>query len=306
MISAFPKFQKIKSSDRAVIEKYTARYRPYADFNFTNLWAWDTKEEQRVSILNGNLVVRFTDYLTGESFLSFLGSRKCTDTARKLLDFAKISSISPVLRFVTEESLPELQTSTLVVNEDKDSFDYIYSVSRLANSRSAKLKPKHRRANKFLLQHPDARFEFRKLDDKTMQKQIMSVLRKWEDGKKKENKVYNLEYEARAITRLLENADGLMRGTKLFLSCVFLNDNMVGFGIDEIAQHNYAISHFIKADTAYKGIYEFLNEKIAAYLEANSVEFWNWQQDLGIGGLRDAKKSYDPVDFLKKYTVSGT
>ena len=39
------------------------------------------------------------------------------------------------------------------------------------------------------------------------------------------------------------------------------------------------------------------------YRAANGVEFWNWQQDLNIPGLRKLKMSYKPIGFLKKFFV---
>ena len=304
MIPLFPKFKAIKLEDGKSIRKYAAQHHPYSDFNFTNLWMWDTTRKRKISMLNGNLVVLFTDYLTNEPFLSFLGSRRCEETARALIDFARATGISPVLRFVTEESLPELRKTSLNVEEDNDSFDYVYKVSRLADPLGNKLKEKRHLANRFPREYPNAKFESRALNDSVMQGRIVSVVRRWENRKKYQNKAYNLEHEERAIHRLLTNARTLGREGTLILSGVFLNEEMLGFSVDEVVSDNYAISHLIKADNSYKGIYEFINERVAEHLAANNVKFWNWQQDLGIKGLRDTKKSYGPVHFLKKYSVS--
>jgi len=68
----------------------------------------------------------------------------------------------------------------------------------------------------------------------------------------------------------------------------------------------YAISHFFKADNLHNGVYDFLNKKVSQYLATHNVALWNWEQDLGIENLRRSKKSYRPVNFLKKYKVSLT
>lgn len=65
MISEFPQFKKLELADKKDIEKFTSKFPPYSDFNFVSMWSWDIRGEMRVSQLNGNLVVRFTDYLTG-------------------------------------------------------------------------------------------------------------------------------------------------------------------------------------------------------------------------------------------------
>ena len=79
---------------------------------------------------------------------------------------------------------------------------------------------------------------------------------------------------------------------------------MIGFSIDEIVPHSIRYITFFKADNSFKGISEFLNEKVAQYLVVHDVVLWNWQQDLGIEDLRRSKMSYRPVNFLKKYRVS--
>ena len=79
---------------------------------------------------------------------------------------------------------------------------------------------------------------------------------------------------------------------------------MIGFSIDELLPNKFVMGHFIKADVRYKGIYEFLNEKTAGYLYINNYLDWNWQQDLGITGLRKLKKSYQPLKMFKKFKVT--
>ena len=58
------------------------------------------------------------------------------------------------------------------------------------------------------------------------------------------------------------------------------------------------------SNLSFKGIYEFMNEKIAQELVKQNIHLWNWQQDLNLEGLRKLKLSYRPIDFLKKFTVS--
>lgn len=300
MIPTFPDFKKIEIGDKKGIESFTHRYHPYSDFNFTNLWAWDTHSRRRISKLNGNLVVLFTDYITGEPSLSFLGTHKCDDTAHQLLQFARTSKLSPVLRYITEESIKEMRSTDLHIVDDKHNFDYIFSVSQLAHPQGSKLKEKRYLAKRFVREYPEASFELRGINEKSAQGHIISVLRRWEKQKKLNRKEYDIEHEEKAIRRILSTP----HDHKLVLSCVILDDVMLGFSIDEILPNKYAISHFIKADVSFKGIYEFLNERVAQYLLTHHVELWNWEQDLNIEGLQRLKTGYRPVHFLKKYRVS--
>ncbi|RJQ35260.1 DUF2156 domain-containing protein [Candidatus Parcubacteria bacterium] len=306
MISSFPDFQKIRADQRAEVGTYTVRFKPYSDFNFTNLWEWNLLEKGSICDLNGNLVLLFTDYVTSESFLSFIGTNECPDTAYKLLEFAKSSGMRPELHFVPEESARQLETSGLTVREDRRNFDYVYAIEKLANSENAGLKVKHRLARTFPELHPEARFEIRPITDASIHPHLMTLFRRWGERKKARNSAYDLAHEEAAILRLLAHAEALARGGDIFVSCVFWKDAIIGFGIDEIVQKPYAISHFVKGDVEYKGIYEFMNEKIAQHLLKHNVQLWNWEQDLDMEGLRKAKSTYHPAEFLKKYIVSET
>lgn len=94
-IPRFPIFKSLTISDRLAVEKLLEPFPPYSDFNFTSLWAWDTSEERMISELNGNLVVRFTDYGTNAPFLSFLGVNKTIDTANMLFDYCGANDLAP-------------------------------------------------------------------------------------------------------------------------------------------------------------------------------------------------------------------
>ena len=90
------------------------------------------------------------------------------------------------------------------------------------------------------------------LGDLGMQEQIHSVLRRWEDRKKHQNKAYDSSFEEKALDRLLRTA----ARHEVILSCVFIHGTMLGFSIDEILPDQNAMAHFIKADNSFTGIYE--------------------------------------------------
>jgi hypothetical protein len=58
--------------------------------------------------------------------------------------------------------------------------------------------------------------------------------------------------------------------------------------------------HFEKAIDEYKGIYQFMNQAFAAGLPRFFVHI-NREQDLGSEGLRQAKMTYRPAGFVRKF-----
>lgn len=299
MIPEFPSFKKIELSDKNEIEEFVSNFPPYSAFNFTNLFAWDIRNDRGISKLNGNLVILLTDYETSEPFLTFIGVNKCEETIAKLLYFANESKISPNLRFITEESIKDIKSSDIIITEDRDNFDYIFSPNELAKFQGIKFKKHRHLARKFEKDNPSVVFELKDLTDLSVPEIVSSVLHQWECQKKAQNKCVDLRFEEKALYRLLDN----VQNNNLILSCISVRNRIIGFSIDELLPNHSVMSHFIKADSSFKGIYEFFNQKLAQHFVTLNIELWNWQQDLNINNLRETKLGYRPVSFLKRYTV---
>ena len=83
---------------------------------------------------------------------------------------------------------------------------------------------------------------------------------------------------------------------------VFIGEQLVGFTITEIRKE-YGTIHFEKANESFVGVYAYLMEETASMLETRKVTLINFEQDLGIAGLRAAKRAFAPIGFLKKYRL---
>jgi hypothetical protein len=300
MIPTFPEFKALEVSDRAAVEAHTHRFPPYSDFNFTSLWAWDTSGERMVSELNGNLAVRFTDYSTHEPFLSFLGTNDVEHTARTLLDYCKENKLPATLKLMPEVSVHGMRATVLRSEEDRNNFDYIYSVAQHAAFIGADYKRSRNFLNTFMREYPSARTEIVDLADVEAQQDILRVLDVWEKNKIEKKQEYELEHEKAAIRRLFATAGA----HTLVATAIFVEETVCAFGIDELLPNQFCISHFQKADTAYKGVYDFLIQQKARHFETLGTAYSNFEQDLGVENLRRSKMAYRPVDFLKKYIVT--
>lgn len=62
-------------------------------------------------------------------------------------------------------------------------------------------------------------------------------------------------------------------------------------------------THIEKADRQYKGAYQMLVNQAAITFAVDEVSFINREEDMGDLGLRTSKKSYHPIELLKKYTI---
>ena len=200
-VRVLPKLRAISLGDRSWIEDLTRRYAPYSDFNFTSMWAWDTQGKRRIFELNGNLVLLFTDYITGKQSLSFLGSRDVERTARELLCAAPAAGMTAVLSVIGEELVPALRGDGLLVEEDVGNADYVFSVFEHSEFRGRKYSEIRHVANRFEREYPEASFEVKDLRTANVRHQILNVFAHWTERNERNDPNYNTEngYSARTI-----------------------------------------------------------------------------------------------------------
>jgi hypothetical protein len=70
---------------------------------------------------------------------------------------------------------------------------------------------------------------------------------------------------------------------------------------EQIASGRIFTVHFEKGLDGYKGIYQYINQAFAASMPEHITHI-NREQDLGNLGLRQAKMTYRPSGFVRKYT----
>ena len=296
MIPQFPEFKNIEISDRDDVKRFLRDYPPYSDFDFTTLWSWDVDENRGLSMLSNNLIVRFSDYLTGEVFYSFLGANRLEETVKALFDFALLNKHSTDLRFVPHEVIPEGYAINDIADvlEDPDNHDYIYSTKELSEYHGSKYAQARNLLSRFNRRNGSVAVFDIDLADKESGNRILGVTKEWQNNKGK-----YVTREELALKRLIDKSEDF----DLVNFGVMVDDVVVAFAMNEVLYDGYAISHFAQANIQYPGAYSFLIHTIAERMYRRGCNFLNYEQDLGLPGLRQAKKSYCPTHFLKKYSI---
>ncbi len=299
MIPTFPTFKSLELPDKRAVERLTKVFPAYSDFNFTSLWVWNIKNAVKISKLNGNLVVLFADYVTGEPFLSFIGDKKVSATAFQLLSYAKVHFKQNFLKLIPEELAPyfSFKDSPFIVHHDRADADYIYLSDHLMTMREWSKNPKGKALRKYLSTFPEHKVVVAPLS-KINKDHYLDVFHKW-SLEKHGNHAFDLN-EFKAFERFLGLAD-----THIVFVSLYVGDELAGFSAYELLPKHYAVAHFSKAHTSvYPGVYEILNWEEGKVMHAKGVKFLNWEQDLGIPGLRHAKEKYRPYFLLKKIMVT--
>lgn len=301
MIPQFPQFKKLTLKDKSEVESITEKYEPYSDFNFVSVWSYNTTNSIKVSILNGNLVFLFSDYLTNQNFLTFIGSGDVLDTIEKLLSYAHDNNLLTELQMIPEVCVQNILNTPHAFNvrEEISHHDYILDIEKIKTYAGNDFRAKRNFVNRFVkLYKEDAVVTQLDLNKWLVRRKILKVLKVWK--KQTDQTKGEIANEMVAIHRVLRYAKKI----DIFALGVFIKNKLVGFSINELTHEKYGIIHYEKADKDFVGIFPFLKQQTAIILSELGCSFINYEQDLGIEGLRKAKKSYCPVGFLKKYTIS--
>ena len=282
MIVKYPNFSKLDISHKQEIKALVSQFPPYSDFNFTSLFCWDIDGTTEISDLNGNLVIKMDDYITGEPVYSILGKQ---DVDRSL---AVLLNLTPSLKLVPADVIGSIHfPSSFEVAEDRDQFDYIYPLAAQVDLAGGHNKIKRNKISKFVrTYHEDLSLKKMQFNDPTTKHEVDQILLGWSSERHRNND--EVRREAAAIEKLFRYGEHLtLVGIKVFLANTF-----VGFSINEIVQMDYAICHFQKSILTFENIDVFLSNLAAKELKHFGCKYTNWEQDLGIPGLRRLKESY--------------
>lgn len=175
----------------------------------------------------------------------------------------------------------------MAVSEDRDNFDYLYLRTDLAELPGKKFHKKRNLVAQFLKTYGH---EEKPLTAELIPEAI-NVLEKWREDK-------GTDGDYIACREALEMFGQLnLKGQLLFI-----DGAPAGWCLGEpIARGRIFTIHFEKGLDGYKGIYQFINQAFAASLPEYFTHI-NREQDLGDEGMRQAKMTYRPSGFVRKYT----
>jgi hypothetical protein len=219
------------------------------------------------------------------------------ETVEKLLKLSEKEGLKLQLRLLPEDSIQELDTTKFNIQEDRDHFDYRYSLEKLARYNGKEFVTKRNLTSRFVRKYADGIAKICDLNDPKTLEQILNLNRIWENNKNENSTDERVENESGALNRMLVVA----KNFKLVTVGVYSKDKLICFCVNEILNGEDALSHFAKADRSSAGSYAFLMKENALILQEKGKKYLNYEQDLGKPNLRHAKNSFRPIGFLKKF-----
>ena len=181
----------------------------------------------------------------------------------------------------------------ILIEENRDHWDYVYSVKELIELKGKKFHKKKNLLNQFKKNYL---YQYEPMSSECVE-EVLEMQDEWYKWYEENNPSAALKAENHAITRVLHNIDqidGLMGAT------LRVENKVIAYTVAEPLSKDSVVIHFEKGDIRYKGVYQAINQM---FLENGAAEYTNVnrEQDLGDEGLRKAKLSYNPSFFLKKF-----
>jgi hypothetical protein len=267
------------------------------EFVFANLFLCRSKYEYAISrILDGCYALSGVEHAGGAagiegSFFSLLGALPPSSIVTELL--ARFDFWKSVTARQYEAFGAGLEAQGFRVELNRSNFDYLYLRSDLASLSGKKFHKKKNLVNAFNAAYPNVETASITEANKSG---ALAVLNTWE-RLHIQNDVTDYEPCREALARMdALGLNGLL---------VSVDGQPAAFSLGETmaAGEMYCV-HFEKGIDAYKGIYQFINQREARAL-SETITYINREQDVGDEGLRQAKMTYRPVKFVEKYAVFG-
>jgi hypothetical protein len=282
MIETFPAFSEITLESRPVLhERFRSLGDGVSEFTFANIYLFRKAHNYRISRLDDErYVIAGSD--GGRNFFMLPFGLPAPDLLERL--FSLFSSV----KAVSEAQSESFRALGYEVVEDRDNHDYLYRTGELAALQGRAFHKKKNLVNAFI---NNFTYEGKPLLEEYIP-HALEVLGSWREQRGAEGD-YEAAREALEKTETLSLCGGIY----------YVDGRPAGYTLgEEIAGGTTYLIHFEKAVPGYKGIYQFINMSFAGILPDKYI-YINREQDLGDEGLRQAKLSYRPCGFIKKFRV---
>ena len=189
------------------------------------------------------------------------------------------------------EALQQWYPEKFDFTADRDGFDYVYEVERLASLQGKKLQAKRNHINRFVEQYPE--WQAVELTPENLPS-CMEVERQWQ-AKREQAPLQ----EDTAVWSAIRNFEALGLEGLMILT----PDGPAAFTMGKRMSEDTYDVHFEKADGEIQGAYAIVNREFARLVKARypQVRYLNREDDMGLPGLRKAKESYHPDLMVEKY-----
>ena len=290
-----------------VEERFRASGNQGCEYSFSTLFLWSGAYQQQVAPMDGFVLERLRGKL-GAGYLFPAGSGPLEPVLSALEKDAAERGEPCRFFCVTPEQaerLEQLRPGQYAFQSDRDGWDYLYALDRLAGLGGKKLHGKRNHIRRFEESHPDWQVEQITMDNLA---ECAEMDLEWNrryrslDAAGEEAEARTRLDERHAMSRAFAHYEALGMDGLLLRT----GGKVVAFTMGSPISADTFDVHFEKAYGEIQGAYPMINREFARWLQANrpGVRWLNREDDMGLEGLRKSKESYYPDRMVEKSAAS--
>lgn len=267
-----------------------------SEYTFSNLFIWRKNNHTAIAERDGFLFVRYR-IKDKYYFLMPLPGHDGADTGKaveSLIEYTRELGCVLVLAGLGKEGTEKLEAlmpGRFEFRAKPEWFDYIYNAQDLINLKGSKYQSKRNHINKF--EYWNGRETFQEIHSGNIH-YCLETYQKWVS----EHPHLDLQAENTTVYEALNHFEelGLKGGLNMF------NGKVCAFTVGAEINSDVFVIHIEKGLNDCVGVYAVINRDFARHT-CQSYKYINREEDMGIEGLRKAKRSYYPVMMLEKYVA---
>jgi len=304
MFPEFPKMIKLKPEDKKLYNKAIAEYPPFSDILFTTLHIWWNLEEQlEVSLLNGNVVIKYNlPFDEKASGFCLVGKNRVDDSIKTIFDFLKKNDKSLRLVHVPEFTIDSIKhKKNFKIVEEPDYHEYILDSKKMAELPGHEYSHIRTQINRFLREVEGRKVEIKSLDLSLVDNQdhLFNAILAWEKAHPPRNDPERTEHDA--LKKSLSQAAAL----DIENLSLYVDEKLHAVVLyHQTHTKDHFVIHHLRFDYSIPYTSDYITRHLARNAVDRSVPFINMEMDLGSDNLRRHKMKLNPIHFYKKYSVS--
>lgn len=273
------------------------------EYSFTNLFAWAPAYEQKIAEVDGFLTARLRGNL-GCGYLWPAGNGDLDKVLTDLEADAKERGKPFRLVCLTQRQVEELEAlrpGQFAFAADRDGFDYLYEIDKLADLGGRKLHSKRNHCKHFEEANPTWTYEEMTSAALT---ECIEMDAEW-DRRSREREgteeAQDMTNEKKALLLAARHFEEL----KLEGGIIRVYGEVVAFSMGDLLSPDTFDVHFEKAYSELQGAFAMINREFARRVRQRhpEVRYLNREDDMGVEGLRKAKESYYPDLMVEKHSA---
>ncbi len=291
-------FKNINITDIADFQRCLGGKFNNSESSFSTIYMWQHYADVKYCIEDDNV---FSLYKNKQgkyaSFMPYGKDRNSAEVVDKLINFYESINHKLTLNLCTVDFVDFLRKSgkySINVSENRNSFDYVYYTKDLIELKGKKFHSKKNHFNSFTKKYPYTYCKY----DSSLKNSCIDFCSDILKEHYKDN-INGFNTEMLSINKTFESLDIL--GLKCGI--LFLDNRIIALSVGERLNNEYALIHIEKADYKYREAYAVIN-KLFLENEFSDTIYVNREEDMGIDGLKRAKKSYNPCKMIEKYTIN--